>query len=223
MVVEEESYYGDGGYKVVVVASVLVLVQCLMLFGRGYSRRLQHVMLEADDYVLLLATIFTFALCAIAIAFPRIAAVGYQSTIATQQAGVGEAHHQQGVFIAWMILYGASVALSKCAILLLYVRVFTTNLRKFTIAVCAIGAVVGVTGITTIVGSIAQCVPISRNWNMAVSGRCIDKVAFARYTAIPNVITGFFMLLLPLPMVWRLNVTVQQKVALTATFLHGIM
>lgn len=122
-----------------------------------------------------------------------------------------------------MTLYGASVASSKCAILLLYIRVFTTNLRNFTIAVCAIGTIVGATGITTIVGSIAQCAPISRNWNVAVPGHCIDKLAFARYTAIPNVITGFTMLLLPLPMVWRLNVTVQQKVALTATFLHGIM
>lgn len=28
---------------------------------------------------------------------PRIAGVGYKSTIATQQTGVGEAHHQQGV------------------------------------------------------------------------------------------------------------------------------
>ncbi|KAL8688027.1 MAG: hypothetical protein Q9218_005960 [Villophora microphyllina] len=31
------------------------------------------------------------------------------------------------------------------------------------------------------------------------------------------------MLLLPLPMVWRLNVSFQQKIALTATFLHGII
>lgn len=122
-----------------------------------------------------------------------------------------------------MTLYGASVALSKCAILLLYIRVFTTNLRKFTIAVGTIGTVVSATGITTVVGSIAQCIPVSRNWNPAVPGRCINELAFARYTAILNVSTGFLMLLLPLPMVWRLNVTVQQKVALTATFLHGIM
>ncbi|KAI4248204.1 MAG: hypothetical protein LQ352_005986 [Teloschistes flavicans] len=64
---------------------------------------------------------------------------------------------------------------------------------------------------------------LSRNWNPAVPGRCINELAFARYTAILNVSTGFLMLLLPLPMVWRLNVTVQQKVALTATFLHGII
>ncbi|KAI4138787.1 MAG: hypothetical protein L6R39_006608 [Caloplaca ligustica] len=79
------------------------------------------------------------------------------------------------------------------------------------------------TGITTIVGSILQCTPIARNWDTTTPGRCLDKLDFARYTAIPNVITGFAMLVLPLPMVWRLNVTFQQKIALTATFLHGII
>lgn len=61
MLVGDESSYGDEGYKVVVVASVLVLMQCLMVFGRCYSRRLQHVMLEADDYVLILATVHQHA------------------------------------------------------------------------------------------------------------------------------------------------------------------
>lgn len=86
---ENESRYGNGGYKVVVVASVLFLMQFLMVFGRCYSRRLQHVKFEADDYVLVLATVHscfamsdmtnsqqisTFALCAIAITstFPRV-------------------------------------------------------------------------------------------------------------------------------------------------------
>lgn len=52
-----ETEYGDGGYKAVVVASVLVLMQLIMLFGRYYSRRLQRTMLEIDDFVLLLATV----------------------------------------------------------------------------------------------------------------------------------------------------------------------
>ncbi|KAL8749398.1 MAG: hypothetical protein Q9184_006821 [Pyrenodesmia sp. 2 TL-2023] len=71
-----DTRYGEGGYKAVVVASVLILLQFLMVSGRYYSRRMQKVMLEADDYVLLLATLFTFALCAIGITFPRIARAG---------------------------------------------------------------------------------------------------------------------------------------------------
>lgn len=79
-----DTRYGEGGYKAVVVASVLILLQFLMVSGRYYSRRMQKVMLGADDYVLLLATVsrrwrlvmssqansdqlFTFALCAIGI------------------------------------------------------------------------------------------------------------------------------------------------------------
>ena len=52
-----ETDYSQQGYKAVVVASVLIFMQFLMVFGRYYSRRLQKVMLEADDLVLLLATV----------------------------------------------------------------------------------------------------------------------------------------------------------------------
>ncbi|KAL9039060.1 MAG: hypothetical protein Q9214_005030, partial [Letrouitia sp. 1 TL-2023] len=126
-------------------------------------------------------------------------------------------------YIAWMVLYGISVSLSKCAILLLYIRVFTTRLRIFTIVIYAVGTVVIATGLATVFGSIFQCTPISRNWDASVQGACIDKIKFARFTALPNVITGFAMLVIPMPLVWQLNIAVQQKIALTATFLHGII
>ncbi|KAL8728219.1 MAG: hypothetical protein Q9181_005419 [Wetmoreana brouardii] len=193
-----------------------------MVSGRCYSRRLQKVLLEADDYVLVLATLFTFALCAIAIIFPRIARAGTRLSTAVEHAH-DENKPMQASFVSWMALYGASVALSKCAILLLYIRVFTTNNRAFTVAACVIGFLVGATGVATTVGSIFQCTPVARNWSDAVQGHCINKLDFARYTAIPNVVTGFVMLLLPMPMIWRLSVTIEQKIALTATFLHGIM
>lgn len=52
-----ENQYGHGGYKVAVVSAVLILMQFLMVYGRYYSRRLQKVLLQADDYVLILATV----------------------------------------------------------------------------------------------------------------------------------------------------------------------
>lgn len=47
----------DGGYKVAIVSAVLILMQLLMVCGRYYSRRLQKLLLQADDYVLTLATV----------------------------------------------------------------------------------------------------------------------------------------------------------------------
>lgn len=60
--------YGHGGFKVVVVTVLLIVLQCLVVGGRFTSRRLRKVSLGTDDYVLLLATALTFGLCALAIA-----------------------------------------------------------------------------------------------------------------------------------------------------------
>ncbi len=57
MSVTYDTRYGEGGYKAVVVASILIFMQFLLVSGRYYSRRMQKVMLEVDDYVLLLATV----------------------------------------------------------------------------------------------------------------------------------------------------------------------
>jgi len=123
-----------------------------------------------------------------------------------------------------MVVYGSAVALSKCAILLLYTRVFTTRKRGFTVAVYIVGAVVVATGLVNTFTAIFQCVPIAYKWNKSLSGgKCIDEVAFERYMSIPNVVTGAVMLVMPLPLVWELNITLRQKIALTLTFLHGIM
>lgn len=126
--------------------------------------------------------------------------------------------------MAWMVVYGLSIALSKCAILSLYIRVFTTRNRAFTIEAYLIGFVVVATGIVNTFVTIFQCSPVAYEWDKSThSGKCIEEVAFARYIAISNVITGAIMLIIPMPLVWRLKLNVSGKIALTATFLHGTM
>lgn len=126
--------------------------------------------------------------------------------------------------MAWMIIYGLSIAFSKCAILLLYIRVFTTIKRTFTITSWLVGFLVIMTGLANIFGAVFQCSPVAYAWDKTIPrGSCMDIVAFSRYMAIPNVVTGAVMLIMPLPVVWNLNIDVSAKIALTATFLHGIM
>ena len=62
------SSYDHGGFKVVIVAVLLIVMQILMVGGRLISRRLREVSFGADDYMLLLAMAFSFGLCALAIA-----------------------------------------------------------------------------------------------------------------------------------------------------------
>ena len=126
--------------------------------------------------------------------------------------------------MAWLIVYGLSIALSKCAILLLYLRVFTTSDKAFAASVYVIGFVVIATGVANTFVAIFQCTPVAYEWDKSVQdGRCIDVVAFARYMTLPNVVTGAIMLIMPLPLAWKLNLEISAKLALTATLLHGIM
>ena len=127
-------------------------------------------------------------------------------------------------FVAWMILYGFSIAATKCAILLLYMRVFTSRMRLFTALSYAIGFVIVATCIANTIVAIFSCSPVAYAWDKSIQGGgCINELAFARFMSIPNVVTGAIMLVMPLPLVWQLNIPVAAKVALTATFLHGIM
>ena len=228
--------YSHGGYKVVIVASLLIFMSMLMVGGRLVGRQLQKVWLGMDDYVLIIATVcnhisfyaatsaytqqvFTVTLCAVAIAFPRIAGV---SSWSLQHIPNSETIGRAS--IAWLVLYGVSVALSKLAILLLYLRVFTAQMRSFTVALVLVGVVVIAAGVANTIAAILQCSPVPYAWDKTIDGgKCINDLAFARFMAIPNVVDGFVMLVMPIPLVWRLDLEIQQKVALTATFLHGIM
>jgi len=60
--------YGHGGWKVIIVAVLLIIIQILMVTGRFVSRKANKIALAADDYVLLFATVLTTGLCALALA-----------------------------------------------------------------------------------------------------------------------------------------------------------
>ena len=101
---------------------------------------------------------------------------------------------------------------------------FTTTNRPFTISLYLIGFIVIATGVANTLVAVFQCCPVAYEWNKSVQGgKCIDGVAFARYMTMSNVVTGAIMLVMPLPLSWRLNLTVSAKITLTATFLHGTM
>lgn len=90
------------------------------------------------------------------------------------------------------------------------------------------GFIITATALANTFAAIFQCSPVHAAWQGSGSddarqAKCLNMAAFDEYMAIPNVITGAVMILMPLPPVLRLNVATLQKIALSATFLHGAM
>lgn len=65
------------------------------------------------------------------------------------------------------------------------------------------------------------CTPTRKSWKPEVPGHCLDSFKTYLGAAAPNVLTDFFLLVLPLPMLWALSLRLSKKVGLSVVFMLG--
>jgi hypothetical protein len=119
------------------------------------------------------------------------------------------------------VTYKAAINLVKCCILLLYLRLFQV-VRWFRLSCWALLALVGMYCTASITVTVFQCRPIIRAFDKDTPGTCIDTAKFWFANAGFSIATDVLILLLPMPLVWKLEVPAAQKVALVAVFAVGI-
>ena len=72
-----------------------------------------------------------------------------------------------------------------------------------------------------IITMIFQCKPIKRVWNSTIKGECIDVTTVSMVMGSMNVLTDFFVLCLPLPELWKLQMRRRTKFQLIGIFSIG--
>ena len=70
---------------------------------------------------------------------------------------------------------------------------------------------------------IILCTPREKIWNPLLDGHCFNVYATFQSPAIFNVITDFAILVLPMPSVWKLQMSFRNKIAMTAIFGTGLL
>ena len=118
-------------------------------------------------------------------------------------------------------MYTSSFTFTKISILLQYLRVFNvTNIRKL----CYIQIViVSVYGVWLFFSSIFNCVPIARNWDKTVQGKCLPTTPLWLTNAALNIATDIMIVLLPMPVISSLTLPLKQKFWLAIVFAFGLM
>lgn len=96
-------------------------------------------------------------------------------------------------FVSLVLLY----SLTKIALLLNLYRVF--DYKFFTTLVYLIGTIVVASSVSSFFAILFQCSPIRKAWDFAVEGKCIDQIAFYRWSQIPDLTTNFLLCIIPLP------------------------
>jgi len=70
--------------------------------------------------------------------------------------------------------------------------------------------------------SIFQCTPVERAWDKSIPGSCINNTASWFANSIFSTLTDFIILMLPMRLVYQLQIPRPQKIALALVFCIGI-
>jgi len=124
------------------------------------------------------------------------------------------------ILFAYVLIYVVTVPLIKFSILLLYRRIFGMT---WTIWVCMLltaGYFVSCT-----VAFLVCCQPVSYYWSQYIDptgGKCVfDLYPFYIGNAAANLTTDVLILLVPIPLTWRLQMRTSQKILIIGIFLLG--
>ena len=117
-------------------------------------------------------------------------------------------------------IYPACTTATKVSILLLYRRIFTTVNPYFRYGLYIISTVLIGWAISGFFTTVFQCIPTHSVWDGS-KGKCIDLVPALVGLASINTVVNAAVLVLPMPMVWYLNMPRRRKVAVCGIFVIG--
>ena len=127
------------------------------------------------------------------------------------------------------IPYLMIVSMTKTSILLFYLRLFGTpgTYKGYRKLIYVTQALVVAWLVGSLIPGILRCHPIADTWHPlvvedpGVRAYCINDGAYYVASSAFNVALDFWILALPLPIVWKLQLSKFRKVSLIAIFLLG--
>ena len=117
------------------------------------------------------------------------------------------------------LIYVLAIGLNKLSILFFYRRLFPQ--KSVLVILQLVGLTVLLWQVAIGIGFILQCNPVERAWDKTVPGHCINVVKLWLGNAIPNIVTDLVIIVIPLPLVWNLQMRRSQKIAVCGIFLTG--
>ena len=118
------------------------------------------------------------------------------------------------------LLYLAAVVFPKLSLLTIYLRIFVQprfRMACYTLATLLIANWVGNT-----VAGLFMCEPLQYLWDHTIpGGHCFHDNVWICWASLINIVTDVAMLVLPLPVIWKLHTSRSIKIGLTITFATG--
>ncbi|CAF9941272.1 MAG: hypothetical protein ALECFALPRED_009049 [Alectoria fallacina] len=117
------------------------------------------------------------------------------------------------------IIYGPIILITKISILLLYAKLFAPQRRSVTyilIQMLLYFNLLFYTAITVV--KIFECTPRSKIWEKTTPGHCINLAVLLYVTGVVNTGSDIAILMLPLTVIWHLQMPTNRKIGVSAAF-----
>ena len=139
-------------------------------------------------------------------------------------AGIGVINSQditQG-FTAQNLAWIFATNTVKLSVLYFYVEIFNIRVgfRRFTYGF--MGFVVAY-GVASMLCLFTICRPFKATWDKSVPGHCGNTMSAMLATATINTVEDFLVVVMPLPILWKLQVSKQKKLGMSAIICFGLL
>ncbi|KAI0164068.1 hypothetical protein GGR57DRAFT_274022 [Xylariaceae sp. FL1272] len=208
------------GWRLIVFVSVFTPLQIALVALRFYARSLTKARYDIGDILVVIALLAGLVQTGISIGAEIQAGVGVH-LLYLEETDPEKITLFFKYLVAISVWYFATITITKLAICRLYRTLFPQKTVFYILIVTA--TILVLTPIATTITLLAACQPFSANWGSAEvqATHCINKEAVFVWGTIPNIITDIVLLVIPLPIVWKLHTTTKLKIALSITFIIG--
>ncbi|MCJ1313883.1 hypothetical protein MMC25_007563 [Agyrium rufum] len=203
-----------------VITTVIASFIAIAAVGlRLWGRRVAGVRFALDDYLVIASLVFTIGLNITNILGFVYGGCGLPLGQWTPDNVVVLAKLVIPLLNIWII----ALTLIKCSLICFYIRLFRVHKRFAMIANCL--QVFNILFCTaTFIESFLECTPFAFNWDPYIpGGHCLNREITYKATSGINLVSDLATLLLPLPIIWKLQMPKGRKFVLSLLFALGLL
>ncbi|KAL7622877.1 hypothetical protein AAE478_006556 [Parahypoxylon ruwenzoriense] len=200
-----------------VVSTLFGVIALLSCLARTYSVKKRSEGFHLQELYLLIALVLTFV--SLGLQWACVVRGGTGRHIG--DIDMLDAVLTLKLIIPFEALYGVTLMFIKWSILLFYQRVFGAS-RPVQWYTRATMVVVFLWMVSVILETFLLCRPLAYNWDTSIEGTCGDRNTVFVIAGATNMLTDFMVLLMPVPIIWKLKLPTSQRIGLVATFSLGL-
>ncbi|KAI0202860.1 integral membrane protein [Astrocystis sublimbata] len=208
----------QGGINLLIWTIVFTILDIIFIILRFWAARIIRRSILADDYFILVSLASVFALDGVVVWAIFVGHIGHFTTELSAAEIAVALQTIPAAYVTWT----TGTAAFKISVLFLYQRIFTTRAIKIW-SYGLMGLTFGY-WLSFMVVFLTTCTPdISQLWNPRPGGFCRDLNIGQLGSVSTNLAIDVFVIILPMPFLWNLQMRMRNKIAVTLIFSLGFI